>query len=611
MNWLFITVLASFILGTAGVFDKFLIQKRFFNPWAYTFWIGILGILTLGLAPLGFTFLPAKIILIAFAAGAAFILALFFFFRALEKGEASGALPTIGGFTPIFTLFFAALILDSNLGAGDLAGFVFLVAGGAIFFGIEKKDARFSVILFSILSALLFGFSNTLRKFVFNEGQFISGLIWISLGGALFVLISLLFSNIRKNIFASFKTAKVSSKALYLGNRAWSALGTFFIYYAIFLGQPALVEAAQSLKYVVIFFAAWILLKEKFSGKALFGKIAATVIIILGLIWLGGLEYARSIPVDINRPINWGVTFSAKFSRELGLNWQEAYEAILKELKPRKIRLVAYWDEIEKEEGVYNFLEMDRLLQRAKDYKVPAILVLGGRVPRWPECHEPDWVKNQPSETRNQKLLAYMREIVARYRGFSNLYAWQVENEPFLAFGKCPKVKEEFLDKEINLVRSLDPVHPIIITDSGEFGLWLKAVKRGDIFGTTMYRRVYPPSVGWLIGNVEYPTGPSFFRLKEKIIRRLSGDYDKKFVVIELQAEPWGKVEIPRLSYEEQMELFSPEYFFDTIEYAKETGFNEYYLWGAEWWYWLKVKHNNPEFWNSAKDLLNNARNPF
>ncbi len=136
--------------------------------------------------------------------------------------------------------------------------------------------------------------------------------------------------------------------------------------------------------------------------------------------------------------------------------------------------------------------------------------------------------------------------------------------------------------------------------------MWYKAAKKGDIFGTTMYRNVYTNLLGPLFGNIEYPISPAFFRIKEKITRFLINDYSKRFIVVELQGEPWSPIELSKISYEEQIKLFSLDYFADTIKYAKETGFDEYYLWGAEWWYYLKEKHNDNCYWNYGKILFGN-----
>ena len=44
--------------------------------------------------------------------------------------------------------------------------------------------------------------------------------------------------------------------------------------------------------------------------------------------------------------------------------------------------------------------------------------------------------------------------------------------------------------------------------------------------------------------------------------------------------------------------------FKETIEYAKKTGFSDYYLWGAEWWWSLK-QNGHPEYWEYVKQLNN------
>ena len=40
------------------------------------------------------------------------------------------------------------------------------------------------------------------------------------------------------------------------------------------------------------------------------------------------------------------------------------------------------------------------------------------------------------------------------------------------------------------------------------------------------------------------------------------------------------------------------------IEFAEKTGFDKFYLWGAEWWYWLKEKQGRPEIWDEARAVF-------
>lgn len=610
MTWFFVALIAAIATGTANVFDKLLLRKPgLSDPWTYVFWPGIAGFLAIFLVPFGATILPWGALVVALGAGAIFLCGMFFLFAAMRDGEASVALPIIGGLAPIATYLFGNLILGSDLSPDDMAGFVLIVVGCVLLLGVGQDSMRYRNGMLAIVSAGCFGLSNILKKYAFDNGSLLTGLMWISLGGALLALFSLLIARVRERIRATARESEASGRILYFMNRIWALVGGLFVSIAIALGHPALVDAVQSFKYVVIFFGAWLLLREDFSRGALVRKIGAVLLMAAGLIWIGAGAYARSIPVDTNRPVSWGMTFSQKFSSQLGLDWQKNFNAIVSELHPKKMRLIAYWDDIEKERGVFDFSDLDWELARAREEEVRVILTVGMRVPRWPECFMPEWARSLDRESRENALREYLTAIRNRYRNHPALAVWQIENEPFLHyFGQCPARGRHFLEKEIEIFRTenviADPVPPILITDGGEFGDWYRAVRAGDIFGTTMYRRVYPPSIGRYVGIIDYPLSPSFFILKQKLARWLTGEYEKPFIVIELQAEPWGAAGIPTLSYQEQTNIFSPDYFRETIQYARETGFDEYYLWGAEWWYWVRETQGDDRYWEEAKKLF-------
>src|SRR3989339_1463103 len=185
--------------------------------------------------------------------------------------------------------------------------------------------------------------------------------------------------------------------------------------------------------------------------------------------------------------LEFGVTFSKKQAENLGLDWKQTYSNIFEELKVKKIRLSAYWNEVECAQENFTWDDLDWQIQKASEAHAEIILAVGGRLPRWPECHFPAWTADISGEQKDAELLEYIEAVIKRYQGNKNIIAWQVENEPFLInFGECPKLDKELLDREIALVRALDN-RQIIITDSGELSAWLPAAKRADIFGTTMY----------------------------------------------------------------------------------------------------------------------------
>ena len=79
-------------------------------------------------------------------------------------------------------------------------------------------------------------------------------------------------------------------------------------------------------------------------------------IVVLFLLWY--LKFAKHYPknIDLNVPSDyWGVTFSTKICKEMGLSWKEVYIAMLDDLKVRQIRIPIYWDEIEPRYQEFNF----------------------------------------------------------------------------------------------------------------------------------------------------------------------------------------------------------------------------------------------------------------
>jgi len=329
-----------------------------------------------------------------------------------------------------------------------------------------------------------------------------------------------------------------------------------------------------------------------------------TILIIIAAI-VGILFWLGRSTADPNRKITWGVTFSESFAKQMRLDWKQTFIEILDDLKIRNFRLIAYWPQIAPEKGMYDYSDLDWQVEQASQRGAKIVLAVGSRLPRWPECHVPEWVEKLELDVSSpifiiynerEYLLDYIEETVNRYKNNPNVIAWEVENEPFLNFGECPLLDAVFLDKEIALVKSLDS-RPIMITDSGELSIWVRAARRADIFGTTMYRYVWSK---WL-GFYKYPIPSAFFRAKERIVRLFVGQ-KKPFVVIELQGEPWQHLQLYETTAEEEIKNLSFENFKGIIDYAKETGFDDYYLWGVEWWASLK-QDGHPEYWDYVKNL--------
>jgi hypothetical protein len=325
------------------------------------------------------------------------------------------------------------------------------------------------------------------------------------------------------------------------------------------------------------------------------------ILIFLGLLILVvGLLIWWLMQKPIPETITYGMSFNTPYARELGLDWQVVYDAILDDLQVRNLRLASHWPMVEPEPGVFNFVELDYQVKRAEEVGATVIMAVGRRLPRWPECHVPGWVKDLEVSEQQASQLRYMTEVVNRYKNSPAIIMWQVENEPFLsafAFEHCGELNVSFLESEIALVKRLDETRQILVTDSGNLGTWHGAYKRGDAFGTSVYVHFWNPELGqfrtWL--------APSVYRVKDKLMRLVYGQ--KPTMLIELSLEPWLVEPITNVPLEVQFSRMNLEKFEDIINYAEETRYDKQYLWGAEWWYWL-VEQEKPEMWDRGKKLF-------
>jgi hypothetical protein len=331
-------------------------------------------------------------------------------------------------------------------------------------------------------------------------------------------------------------------------------------------------------------------------------KFLSALVAVLSILLIGAHLYYHFLAKRVVAPL-WGITFSEQMAQDLHLDWKEAYTGILQGLQPKGVRLIAAWDKIEPTPGTYNFDDLDWQVSEAKKANVPVTLTIGQKVPRWPECHIPDWVSTDPTK-RAEPLLSYLEAVINHYKDQPGLQMWQLENEPFIpiTFGTCSKVDVGLVNKEVDLLRRLDPHHPIILTDSGEWGFWFMAGLRGDIFGSTMYREAYDAK---LKQSVTFPLTPEYYTSKADLLRMVVGKPNMPVIVSEVGLEPWGDKQIYDMTPAEQAAYFPPEQFDEFAKFAKDSNFDTYYLWGAEWWYSAKL-NGNSRYWDRAQKLIAN-----
>jgi hypothetical protein len=323
-----------------------------------------------------------------------------------------------------------------------------------------------------------------------------------------------------------------------------------------------------------------------------------TAILLISSMYAIALWYRHS---QRSQPLQQGVSFIPDYAAGLGLNPQQTMDALIN-INVRQFRLTSYWSDMEQRPGHYDFSQLDWEFQKAEKAHAMVILTVGLRQPRWPECHAPSWVDiNAPDSKWQPQLEAYMRTVINRYKDSPSLQSYQLENEYFLkGFGICPDatMNRQRLIDEYNLVKRIDPNHPVIIGRSNNaIGLPL-GQPQPDEFSISVYKRVWDAGVTHRYLEYPYPAWYyGFLAGLQKIVTH------KNMMIGELQAEAWpsrGQT-IQSASLAEQNKSLDANRLQDRFQYGRDTGMRQMELWGAEYWYYRKVKLNDPSLWNVAR----------
>ncbi|MBD3380173.1 MAG: hypothetical protein GF408_06905 [Candidatus Omnitrophica bacterium] len=320
-----------------------------------------------------------------------------------------------------------------------------------------------------------------------------------------------------------------------------------------------------------------------------------------------------------------GTTFSPVQREYLEMSGEEVLGSVL-EMGFDIIRLGAYWSRIEKKEGVFDFSELDRQIDLAERKKVPVILTVGMKAPRWPEYFIPAWLERKADlpygrdvsedSLLRKKTLEFVTRVVKRYREREIIKVWQVENEPLNRFGgRSWYIGRDFLEREVDLVRILDGGRrKILLTAATYPNTLLRILARAsvkhdaieeclelcDIIGYNIY-----PTVGhrlWWFDLYWKTTEPGrekyFTALYEKSL-----DAGKEPWIVELQAEPW---EPGHLVYKKKGHPPScdPGKAVKAVSEFENIGFDTILLWGAEYWLYCLQAHGDGSWTDAVSGVL-------
>ena len=338
-------------------------------------------------------------------------------------------------------------------------------------------------------------------------------------------------------------------------------------------------------------------------------RVLIIFLFIAAVIYIQGILIASwYINKHKNEPLNFGVTFSTEYANYLGVEPQATFKALRDEMGFKRFRLMTFWNMVEPQKGVYDFSDIDWQLKMIQEVGGTATVAIGLRQPRWPECHEPQWAKGEPTAQLNSEIKTFLAKTIEHLKSSKVITSYQLENEYFLSvFGNCKnQASRQQLTNEYNLVKKLDPSRPIIMSLANNyFGIPI-GQPRPDQFAVSVYKRVFDYTVTHRY--LEYPFTPKYYAYRAGLTEMFT---KKSSMLHELQVEPWippkfnGVINAPISEQNKSMDSKRAALY---IHYGVDTGFRDIDLWGGEWWYWRKTKLHDPGIWNSVKDALADAR---
>jgi drug/metabolite transporter (DMT)-like permease len=213
---------------------------------------------------------------------------MYLYYKGIHKEDPSTIALTIQ-MMPIFTLLFAALILQETLTSHQLAAFILIFSGG-LTIGL-KQGAKISfskAVLMVLGSAVIWGFGDVIFKLtepsVPNYGMALS----LFFSGAIITMSMVLLFN--KKAQAELKRASKKSLGTLMGMQLFDTLGEVAFFYALTIGKASLTAVISLVQPLSAFIFGTILayfiphLKtEDLSPFSLAKKGTAFLLILYGL----------------------------------------------------------------------------------------------------------------------------------------------------------------------------------------------------------------------------------------------------------------------------------------------------------------------------------------
>lgn len=265
MLWLPVTIFAYAANAIVAVADKYVLRRPVKNWAVFAFYVGVLGLVFLAAAPFALTLPSLSVLVATLTSGALFTLNLLALFYALQQSYTSRVIPVYGAILPIATLAFAAAFLGEAFSERELLAMLLLVTSSIVLaFSRQQEEAGASTtFLWAAVAAILFSASLVLARYAFFHHPFLSGFIWIRLGGGMTALFFFLYPGFLASLRESRKDAPPKTDFLIIGVRVLAGAGFIALHFAVSIAPVSIVNALKGIEYAFIFLLTFFLSRTR------------------------------------------------------------------------------------------------------------------------------------------------------------------------------------------------------------------------------------------------------------------------------------------------------------------------------------------------------------
>lgn len=281
MNWILIAVIGHISNGVAFAIDKSLLRSAFTRSSTYAGIVGALSAIVLFASPFVHVWPTGMGAFNGIVSGATFVFALWAFFGALSRAEASRIVPIVGSLIPLLTLAQAYLFLGERLGISVFIGIGLLVISTILLTRGGASKPSSTAVGLAILSACLFAISSVTAKAVYDVVGFLGGFVTTRASAAVAAILILVVLDraggreamgmfrSKKQKGSSGKQPGRSAAFLALFGQGLGSIGFVLVQWATSQGSPSIVNALQAVQYAFLVLLALALRKR---AKAILGE---------------------------------------------------------------------------------------------------------------------------------------------------------------------------------------------------------------------------------------------------------------------------------------------------------------------------------------------------